>query len=140
MVYPRYSGRQRLTFPKLMIWIRISFISIFIFSILSFIFTLITIIFLIKLKFQNKTSFDESTLNIGKEDEKRIDNQIIVLDSILIKIQNLNKLSIFSSSWVSSALNQYKGLEKAILCDIYEAMYLPKEEVATNLGTIYHLI
>lgn len=56
------------------------------------------------------------------------------LDCIPIEIANPKSLTLFGSEWLSSALDRHKGLDKAILCDVYDVMYLPNGKLITNLG------
>jgi hypothetical protein len=75
------------------------------------------------------------TLYIPEEREQRKRHKILALDCTIIEMKCLQNLMVFSSASVKAALNQHKGLERAIICDVYEVMLLPEATVINNLST-----
>ena len=113
---------------------RISFLSSLIFIALSLILTFFGRFFHIKPKLQTDNSFDGNTLQIQRDGQKAPKFQIVDQNCSSIQIKSFKGMPFFGSEWVQKALNQHKGLERAILCDVYEAMLLPEEEVTTDLS------
>ena len=113
-------------------WYRIAFLSTLVFLGLSAVFTFCGVFVHIRPKLRNENSFDASTLEIPKEGEKMKKYEMIVQNSTLLQIDNIKNMHIFSSAWLRLALNQHQGLDKAILCDVYDVTLMPKGGVITK--------
>ncbi|XP_054169251.1 inhibitor of nuclear factor kappa-B kinase subunit alpha-like [Oppia nitens] len=69
---------------------------------------------------------------ISPEGLKQKGYEMIAFESKSLQIKNLRNTSFWASIWLKEALKQHNGLERAILCDVYDLSDSPKGQIATN--------